>query len=218
MSDVLNRSRASIPSILRNVGRSGDRKVERISLWAEIVRSKQIAVPGGNTEIFLLVDSHGRRGLLSKEPEAARDLHPNRFPKKKKKKKLLYHRGWRRDFSLSWNRRFPHAFHFLRFSPKLYYSHCSLFEASSSKQPATIISISSGNNFISRFYFLAIESRFLDFIRRSVVSVAARTATSLGKIVRASTHHGYSIHPVTQEISRFIRGKAAIGRTNPPLR
>lgn len=136
----------------------------------------------------------------------------------KKKKKLLYHRGWRRDFSLSWNRRFPHAFHFLRFSPKLYYSHCSLFEASSSKQSATIISISSGNNFISRFYFLAIESRFLDFIRRSVVSVAARTATSLGKIVRASTHHGYSIHPVTQEISRFIRGKAAIGRTNPPLR
>lgn len=165
-----------------------------ISLWAEIVRSKQIAIPEGQYRNIFRFPREAWPALEGTGSELHRlTCIRNHFPKKKE---VVMSRDWR-HFSLSWNR--PSTF-FAVFRQKCTLGGLFVLQASSSSQNDYYIS--------STISFL--DSTFSDWItlprfhpRRSAVLVAETRERRQALVKsRASTHVDNSIHPLTQEISR----------------
>lgn len=190
---VLNTSRTSIPSVLRNVGRSGQESGDFV-MSGNCEIETNCNTGGAIPKYFSIPTGGVACSRRNRKRAAPPDLHPKSLSKKKKE--VVMSRGWR-HFSLSWNR--PSTF-FAVFRQKCTLGGLFVLQASSSSQNDYYIS--------STTSFL--DSTFSDWItlprfhpRRSAVLVAETRERRQALVKsRASTHVDNSIHPLTQEISR----------------
>lgn len=140
---VLNTSRTSIPSVLRNVGR----KVA-ISLWAEIVRSKQIAIPEGRIYRNIFARRFPREAWPVLEGTGSSELRRvtcirNHFPKKGKKRN-------RSCYYIT-----TLTFHFREIEPTLIWPFFDIIRIFFTT--IIVFLLLGKNNFISRFHFLGLN-------------------------------------------------------------
>lgn len=190
---VLNTSRTSIPSVLRNVGRSGQESGDFV-MSGNCEIETNCNTGGAIPKYFSIPTGGVACSRRNRKRAAPPDLHPKSLSKKKKK--LLCHEA-------------GVTFHFRETDPPLslpFFAksvHWGDYSFSKHLPRARTIII-----FLQQFRFSIllsrIESRFLDFIRVGLRFLVAETRERRQALVksRASTHVDNSIHPLTQEISR----------------